>query len=52
MTVYLKVIDRYHVVDFSCLLRKVIAKGEKEVRYALKKSENDYMLNEINVIPK
>ena len=34
MTVYLKVSDRYRIVVFSYLLRKVTIKGEKEVRYS------------------
>ncbi len=51
MDFYLRLVDKCHIVVFSCLLGKVTAGVGKEVNYALKKGKDVYMLNGVNLIP-
>jgi len=51
MDFYLRLVDKCHIVVFSCLLGKVTAGVGKEVNYALKKGKDVYMLNGVSLIP-
>ena len=45
MDFYLRLVDKCHIVVFSCLLGKVTSGVGKEVNYALNKGKEVYMLN-------
>jgi len=51
MDFYLRLVDKCHIVVFSCLLGKVTAGVGKEVNYALKKGKDVYVLNGVSLIP-
>ena len=49
MDFYLRLVDKCHIVVFSCLLGKVTSGVGKEVNYALNKGKNVYMLNGVRL---